>query len=79
VPSLTALLTAPDSRPKKFLRGYDVYDQANVGFVSEGAEAARVGFEYDTNLPGNGNQGHTYGTTLPPEEKRALIEYLKTL
>jgi mono/diheme cytochrome c family protein len=79
VPSLAALLTAPDARPKKFVRGYDVYDQANVGFVSEGPEAARVGFEYDTNLPGNGNQGHTYGTELPEEQKRALVEYLKSL
>ena len=27
---------------------------------------------------GNGNGGHLCGTDLPPEEKRALIEYLKT-
>jgi len=27
---------------------------------------------------GNGNGGHLYGTTLPAEEKRALIEHLKT-
>jgi Cytochrome c len=79
VPSLTALLTAPDERPKKFFRGYDVYDQANVGFISDGPDAARVGFEYNTSLPGNGNQGHTYGTNLRPEEKQALVEYLKTL
>jgi cytochrome c2 len=79
VPSLTALLTPPDARPKTFHRGYDVYDPANVGFVSEGSEAERLGFEYDTTLPGNGNEGHTYGTDLSPEERRALIEYLKTL
>jgi hypothetical protein len=79
VPTLTALLTPPDERPKKFRRGYDVYDPANVGFLFEGLDAARVGFEYDTSLPGNGNQGHTYGTDIAAEEKRALIEYLKTL
>ena len=28
--------------------------------------------------PGNGNQGHLWGTDLPEGEKRALIEYLKT-
>jgi hypothetical protein len=28
--------------------------------------------------PGNGNGGHDYGTGLPDDEKRALIEYLKT-
>jgi hypothetical protein len=33
---------------------------------------------YDTNLPANSNAGHLYGTTLPAEDKRALIEYLKT-
>ncbi len=35
--------------------------------------ACRSGF-----CPGNGNGGHLYGTNLAPEEKRALIEYLKT-
>lgn len=79
VPSLAALFTSPEGRPKKFRRGFDVYDPVNVGFVSDGPDAARVGFEFDTSLPGNGNQGHTYGTSLAPEEKRELIEYLKTL
>jgi hypothetical protein len=27
---------------------------------------------------GNGNGGHTYGTTLFPQELEALLEYLKT-
>lgn len=79
VPSLAALFTPPDARPKKFFRGYDVYDQTNVGFVSEGLEAERVGVEYKTDEPGNSNQGHTYGTDLSEEQKRALIEYLKSL
>ena len=79
VPSLTDLLAPVDARPRKFLRGYDVYDSVKVGFVSEGAEARRVGYEYDTSLPGNSNQGHTFGTQLSPDDKRALIEFLKTL
>jgi len=29
--------------------------------------------------PGNSNTGHTYGTALPPDQKRALIEYMKSL
>jgi len=37
-----------------------------------------VGTVYDTSLPGNSNTGHAYGTGLPPEQKRALLEYLKT-
>jgi hypothetical protein len=28
---------------------------------------------------GNGKQGHNYGVTLSSGEKRALLEYLKTL
>ena len=45
-------------------------------------EAAVAAFVLDTRLTGNGNAGHTgpeYGTQLSPEEKRALIEYLKSL
>jgi mono/diheme cytochrome c family protein len=79
VPSLTDLLEPPESRPTRFWRGYDVLDAVRVGFISQGSEASRVGTLYDTSQPGNGNAGHTYGTTLPAASKRALIEYLKTL
>ena len=79
MPSLTDLLTPPEGRPKRFWRGYDVLDPVRVGFISEGSEASRVGTPYDTSLPGNSNAGHPYGTTLPVEGKRALIEYLKRL
>ena len=34
---------------------------------------------YDTQQPGYGNQGHTYGDSLSSEERRALLEYIKTL
>ena len=37
------------------------------------------GWRYDTAEQGNGNQGHRYGTALPRAEKRALVEFLKTL
>lgn len=79
VPSLADLLKAPDQRPTLFYRGYDVYDQESVGFVSYGPEAEQQGFRYDTSVPGNGNQGHLYGTELPADDKKNLIEYLKTL
>jgi processive rubber oxygenase RoxA-like protein len=36
-------------------------------------------FEFDTTEFGNSNSGHLYGTDLSPDEKKALIEYLKTL
>ena len=79
VPSLQDFFEPPENRPQVFYRGYDVYDSEKVGFVSDGPEAERVGFRYDTSLPGNGNGGHLYGTGLSSEDKKALIEYLKTL
>jgi hypothetical protein len=79
VPTLTDLLEAPENRPKQFWRGYDVYDQQRIGFVTAGPEAERAGTQLDVSRPGNSNVGHTYGTTLTAEEKRALLEYLKTL
>ena len=33
---------------------------------------------YDTSVPGNSNSGHVYGTTLPDDDKRAIVEYMKT-
>jgi len=66
-------------RPKVFWRGYDLYDPVNVGFVSRGAEAERVGTKYDTRARAGSNEGHAFGTGLPPTDKDALIEYLKTL
>jgi cytochrome c peroxidase len=79
VPSLRDLLAQPDKRPTVFWRGYDLYDPVNVGFVSHGAEAQRIGTRYDTSARAGSNRGHTFGTDLPPEQKDALIEYLKTL
>jgi hypothetical protein len=62
-----------------FWRGYDLYDQKNVGFIAQGAEAERIGTRHDTTQRANSNQGHTFGTTLPTAEKDSLLEYLKTL
>ena len=79
VPSIRDLLKPVAERPRLFFRGYDVLDPVNVGFVSEGEEAERVGTRYDVSERASGNQGHEYGTKLSAKEKDALIEYLKTL
>jgi mono/diheme cytochrome c family protein len=80
VPTLRDLLEVPENRPKTFFRGYDVYDQEKVGFVSNvPAERGRRFFLHDTARPGNGNQGHLWGTQLTPDEKDALVEYMKRL
>jgi mono/diheme cytochrome c family protein len=77
VPTLRALLF-PEERPRTFYRGYDVYDWQRVGFVSDGPAAERGGVRFDTSERGNGNAGHLYGRDLPPADREALIEYLKT-
>lgn len=79
VPTLRALLEPVDRRPRAFYRGYDVFDQQHVGFVSDVPQAdGRTFFRYDTSVPGNGNGGHLYGTSMPDADKSALVEYLKT-
>ena len=81
VPSLRDLLNKPEERPKQFYRGYDLLDGKNVGYVSN-LPASPQGIPFfllDTTLPGNGNEGHEYGTDLSAAEKDALVEYLKTL
>jgi mono/diheme cytochrome c family protein len=79
VPTLDDLLNPPASRPVFFWRGYNVYDAHRVGFMTIGNDAQREGTAFDTRQPGNGNAGHAYGTSLSPDEKGALLEYLKTL
>jgi hypothetical protein len=73
------MLKPAAERPKVFYRGYDVYDPENVGFVTQGSGAERVGTKYDVSERSNGNQGHEFGTNLSAGDKDALIEYLKTL
>jgi mono/diheme cytochrome c family protein len=78
VPDLQSLLS-PNERPAVFFRGYDVYDWDRVGFISSGADAELHGVRFDTASKGNGNGGHVYGSTLSGDDKRALLEFLKTL
>ena len=82
VPTLTDLLKPAAQRPTMFYRGNDLYDSDAMGFVSQQSSAnGRPLFLFDTQIPGNGNQGHegaAYGTALSASHKRALLEYLKT-
>ena len=81
VPTLRALLAPPGERPKAYVRGGDVIDGKNGGFVSPDCDPKNPppkGHCYDTSLPGNGNGGHTYGTTLSASDKDDLIAYLLT-
>ena len=78
VPDLRTLLEPPAARPAVFYIGYDVYDVDLVGFVTQGPDAERRGWKFDTGKRGNSNGGHDYGTRLSPAQKAALVEYLKT-
>jgi mono/diheme cytochrome c family protein len=79
------------ARPAVFTRSYrtekEDYDADKVGWritvldqppdpKLSGAERRKI---YDTTQPGRGNGGHTFGDSLTEEERRAVIEYLKTL
>ena len=80
VPTLWDLLQAPEQRPQVFYTGSDIYDPQKVGFITSGAQMkASADFKYDTRLEGNHNGGHLYGTQLSDVDKRALIEFMKTL
>jgi mono/diheme cytochrome c family protein len=90
VPTLHHLLSSK-TRPMIFTRSYQTdaasYDKEHVGWkvqvLQQGADPTLPLHEqrkvYDTRLPGRSNAGHTFGDSLSEDERRALIEYLKTL
>jgi len=88
VPTLAALLDTA-SRPAiwRFDGADPAYDREAVGWsyrtLSQGREQLASLEEqkwvYDTRRPGFSNQGHDFGDILDENERKALIEYLKTL
>ena len=73
VRTMQELLMKPADRAKTFHRGSRAYDATTMGYLDGGS------FQFDTTVPGNSNSGHDYGSELSPDQKRDLIEYLKTL
>ncbi len=55
----------------------DEYDHDNLGWKYKAERSGKR--SYDTTLPGYGNGGHTYGDHLDDAQRRAVVEYLKTL
>ncbi len=77
----------PDSRPVVWRRNTGDYDQTRVGLSvdsfaalppSATSKSERIEF-FDTGRFGKGNAGHRYPDRLTPDEKQAVLEYLKTL
>lgn len=79
VPTIADLLEPPEKRPVYFHRGYDVLDTEKLGFISNVVSEGNLQYpRYDTRVLGNSNSGHLWGTDLPPDQKRAIVEYMKT-
>jgi len=87
VPNLYALLSPVEERPVQFHVGNLEFDPENVGYESG---SGRGYFLFDTSKRGNSNSGHEFadsssdragiiGPRLEEDERRALVEYLKTL
>jgi len=85
VPNLYQLLLPADQRDKRFYVGNLQYDPKVLGFdTAKSADA----FELRTEITGNSNAGHEFrdglrgkgiiGPLLTDDERRAIIEYLKT-
>ncbi|WP_302474543.1 di-heme-cytochrome C peroxidase [Sabulicella glaciei] len=86
VPNLYQMLLPAERRDAVFHVGSRQFDPRNVGFV---AAESRGTFRFDTSLPGNSNRGHefrngplgngTIGPELSDQQRRDIVEYLKTL
>ncbi|MCR9200039.1 MAG: cytochrome c [Planctomycetaceae bacterium] len=86
VPTLWGVLN-PDQRPAVWRAVSQKMNKENIGLTVEvlkgvpNTETDRVkrrGY-FDTRLFGKSNKGHTYPDSLSTVEKRAVLEYLKTL
>jgi mono/diheme cytochrome c family protein len=87
VPSIAALLDS-STRPAYWRHLPErEYDTATLGWRYEvvphgkagAADPAEARMIYDTTRHGYGSGGHTFGDVLSESERRAVIEYLKTL
>ena len=90
VPTIDDLLGDPEKRPKKFFLGNREYDPVTLGYKTD---PIKNGFLFDTSIRGNSNRGHEFrkdynkdkeikgviGPELSEGDRKALIEYLKTL
>ena len=79
VPSVGELMKPPAQRAVTFYRGNNLLNRQDLGFVSDLAQEKGLHFAlFDTRQTGNSNAGHQYGTELSDQDKKAILEYLKT-
>jgi hypothetical protein len=77
VPTLDALLRKQADRPRTFTVGIRAFDTKKVGLADAPSSSSLP--KLDTSLPGNSNTGHEFGVSLSEDERKWLIEYLKSL
>ena len=76
VPNLYELLLPAGKRSPKFSVGSRQYDVEKLGYVNDDKMPV-----FDTSKAGNSNTGHDgkeYGTQMSDEERKDLLEYLKS-
>ena len=80
VPNLETMLNS-GKRPKYWQRNFTnpSYNYDIPGWNYEEKEKPGNSEVYNTTLKGFGNYGHNFGDNLSEKERRAVIEYLKTL
>jgi processive rubber oxygenase RoxA-like protein len=76
VPTLWDLLNTTADRPQVFYIGSRDFDSEKVGISTKEGPGT---FRFDTSIQGNWRNGHEFGTSLPVQQKKDLLEYLKTL
>ncbi|PCE63807.1 c-type cytochrome [Sediminicola luteus] len=80
VPTLADVLDSKN-RPTYWSRTFDDadYDSTKVGWNYKVESSQTNKNTYNTTLVGYGNEGHTFGDVLSDTERKAVLEYLKTL
>jgi len=80
VPDLETLLNS-SKRPRYWQRTFntDTYNYDVPGWKYETKDAPGGTDVYNTTIKGYGNSGHNFGDRLSGKERKAVIEYLKTL
>jgi hypothetical protein len=82
-PSIEVIAMKPEERPRRFRVDLDgPYDVAHLGLhwtEARQGESAPQGYVYDGAAPGYSVEGHRFLCDLPADDRRAILEYLKTL
>ena len=81
VPTLEALMDSRQ-RPVRWVRDFEhpQYDYVKVGWKYSADTVGKATTTiYNTTLPGYGSYGHRFGDAMSKPERKAIIEYLKTL